>query len=80
MGEVRDLNWARAVAPGVKMIGGSDEDRAAKCLAEIQATLNRWDCALDPMVIIAGGRIEAKVQVLAKPRQVGPLPGGPMAS
>ena len=34
-----------------------DQERAEKCLAEIQTTLKKYNCAIVPTIIIAGNQI-----------------------
>ena len=57
-----------AAAGGVKMIEGDDKVREKKCLAEVMAICQRYDCAMIPEVTIRPGQIQASVQITAIPR------------
>ena len=52
----------------MKYIEGDDETRAKKCMADIQALLDRYDCTLFPITTIIGDHIKAGVQITPKNR------------
>ena len=60
----------------VKLIEGSDQVRAQKCLAEITNICAAYDCQMVPMLMLGpAGVIAAKVEIQAKPRAI--MPEGP---
>ncbi|MCP5018656.1 MAG: hypothetical protein GY938_25755 [Ketobacter sp.] len=63
---------------GIKMIEGSDEMRAKKCLDEIQKILVAFDCTMAPMIVLGPQGVQrAAVNVVPISRQPVVSPGGP---
>ena len=52
------------------LIGETDKKRAEKCLQQIQKILERYNCALIPVITIAGTKIIAAMDVAAKPQKI----------
>ncbi len=62
---------------GVKMVEGSDEMRAKKCLDQIQKVLAAFDCAMAPMIVLGPQGVQrAAVNVIPVPRQPKLVGGG----
>lgn len=64
MGEMNDKQMAQ-MASRAKMIEGDDQVRAEKCLQEINAILQRYDCRMDPQIVITGNQTMSRVIIQA---------------
>ena len=54
----------------IPLIGDEPKKRAEKCLEKIQQALKHDNCALIPVITIAGTKIIAQMDVVAKPRKI----------
>jgi hypothetical protein len=52
----------------IKEIVGDDKLRAEKCLSEINAVLEKYDCLMIPKIILTNGNVDSVVQIAPKPR------------
>jgi hypothetical protein len=59
----------------VPLLGDEPKKRAEKCLEQIQQILKRYNCALIPVITIAGTKIVAAMDVVAKPPKIPKIPG-----
>jgi len=59
----------KIITPGnLKMIEGDDRMRAKRCLENIQAILEQWDCGLHPIVTFSPAGNEFGFKVIANER------------
>jgi len=61
--QIRDLKQS-----GVKLIEGNDQVRSQKCLGEIDAVLESYDCTMMPEFLVSGGKVSQRIKIIAKPR------------
>ena len=54
----------------IPLLGDEPKKRAEKCLQQIQQILERYNCALIPVITIAGTKIIAAMDVAAKPQKI----------
>ena len=58
--------------PGIKIFGGSDQERVEAFMTEVKRLCERFDCVLIPEIRHVGVETQANVIALAKPRAVIP--------
>ena len=57
------------IAPGnVKIFSGNDQERATRCMQNLQVILEQYDCELHPLVTLAPAGNEFGFKVIPKPR------------
>ena len=54
--------------PGVKLFEGSDQERVAKFMAEVERLCEQFDCALVPEIRHVGTQTIPNIVAVAKPR------------
>ena len=54
----------------IKFIEGDDKIRQEKCLDKIKEVLNQYDCFMIPELNISGDKMQSRVRIMAKPRNI----------
>lgn len=63
------------IGQDIPLLGEDDKKRVENCLKKVQEVLDRYECVIIPVITIAGTKIIAQMDIVAKRKGPAAPPG-----